>query len=158
MNLPAIFDCLPSAPSLAVTGKGWTGMVTLALAGLAAFTFTGYLLRCYLQEFRRKRRIARRKRLCRLKTERGLLLEARPDREAVEEGCLGRRKLVLAGRAAASCPEIDWHGLHCLIPSRDRITLVWDSGRTHAGALPRLEAQETRAQVLKATCTSDGAR
>lgn len=98
-------------------------LIGFGLSTMLAIAFVAYLLRCYFQEFRRTRRLQRRKRVARLKPS-----CSGPDRQAVIAACQRRRASAMS---AAALNGVDWHGLHSFIPSRDRITLVWDAPRKY---------------------------
>lgn len=148
MSLPAVFDRSPIEMGPVGFGRSPLELLGLGISAVIALAFTAYLLHCYFQEFWRHRRVRHRKRLSRLKA-----FPPGANRQTVIEGCRRRRDSVMAPDVAG-LPELEWRGLHALIPSRDRITLVWDTGRAHEGALPRL-CVETEAADPK-TITGNG--
>lgn len=131
MNLPAAIDTSSALGSL---HGPVTQSIGLAISSLVALVFMAYLVRCYIQEFRRHQRVRRRKRLARLKA-----LPLAMNRNAVVEDCRRRRDLLMARETAALVLVVDWRAPHCLIPARDRVTLVWDTGRTNHEVLPRVQ-------------------
>jgi len=133
MNVPATYDSSP----IVITPFGLPGggleFLSLGISTLLALVFVTYLLGCYFQEFVRRRRVRHRKRLARLKS-----VPLGADRETVIERCLHRRDSAMASDVAGNLPALDWRGLHALIPSHARVTLVWDTGRANEGHSPRV--------------------
>lgn len=144
MNLPIAFDSASALGAIAVGGP-LVEIIPLVISVLVALLFLAYLLRCYLQEFRHARRVHRRKRLA----SRGPAQD-RVDRKSVIEECRSRRKSVMDPEPDAMLPAVDWRGLHALIPSLERVTLVWDTGRSCEGALPtlRIVSETAEDQIL----------
>ena len=132
MNLPIAFDAA-SALGPMVAGGPLLEFTSLVLSALVALLFLAYLFRCYFQEFRHARRVQRRKRLARPGP-----AQAWVDRKNVVEECRCRRRSVMDPQPDAPLPAVDWRGLHFLIPSHERVTLVWDTGRPWDGAPPTL--------------------
>jgi hypothetical protein len=130
-----VFESLSALGPVPLSGAPLE-LIGLGISALIALILVAYLLRCYFQEFRRAQRVRHRKRLASLQS-----LPPEADRKRVVEGCLRRRASVMASEIGG-LPELDWRGLHSLIPSHDRITLVWDTGLVNDDAPPRLCVDE----------------
>ena|SRR5688572_14919711 len=91
---------------------------------MIALAFLVYLARCYVQEFRRERRVQRRKRNSRANCSPGwfqpLCLAARPNAEPSHDA---------ASEEIAPMPveKLDCWGLQWVIPEHEQITLVWET-------------------------------
>src|SRR5687767_580476 len=62
---PGIFDATLRPTNLFATTANWFDFLTFGIAVAGALSFCAYLLRCYVQEFCRRRRLRRRQQLAR---------------------------------------------------------------------------------------------
>jgi hypothetical protein len=106
-------------------GASWLDLITLGVAAVFGLTFTAYLLRCYVQEFRRERRVRRRKQLARATCTPGhfrpLCLAPAENSQRVTDDSEEQEQL-----QPLPLTNLDSWRLQWIIPAHEQITLIWD--------------------------------
>jgi hypothetical protein len=120
----AIEQTLVPTNPFAAAGPNGLELIILCASLVVALVFLTYLARCYLQEFRRERRVERRKKISRANCDPSgfepLCYERVPTLEPPHEG-------TSQDFARPAVGNLDCWGLQWVIPEHEQITMVWET-------------------------------
>ena len=123
MQLPSILERQITPANPFSLGPDWVDSAMCGAALLIAVSFAAYLMCCYLQEFRRERRVRRRKELSRATS------RSHPFEPIFFSGAEKRFEIHEPPHrpAPTTLGKLDCWRLQWVIPTHEQITLVWDT-------------------------------